>query len=201
MTSCGLNGGPLKPEGKYGAFMACCLKSAEGALHYLDNCEGPGFEGIRENHPAFSQDGEDREDSPNQYIKNMRDGSICGFKYFSYTDSSDITVITRGDDGIFKIRTSPDGEILAEIPLKKKQEYHESIPVKIVFPKTEKLALYFTYRGSGSIDFLSFEFRYPATRSPYLSNLRCTSSEHFSLDGRKPVLRVSIIPETISISS
>ncbi|MBR2544839.1 MAG: family 43 glycosylhydrolase, partial [Erysipelotrichaceae bacterium] len=158
MTSCGLNGGPLKPEGKYGAFMACCLKSAEGALHYLDNCKGPGFEGIRDNHPAFSQDGDDREDNPNQYIKNLREGSICGFKYFSYVKNTHIRVTTRGAGGIFEIRTSPLGKVIAEIPLTEKQEYHESVPVKVIFPKCDKLALYFTYRGYESVDFLSFEF-------------------------------------------
>ena len=158
MTSCGLNNGPLKPEGTYGAFIACHLRSANGALHYLDNCEGAGFENIRTDHPAFSQDGEDRESNPNQYIKNMRNGSICGFKYFSYISIAHLKVTTRGAEGLFEVRTSPQGNIIAEIPLTEKQEYHESIPVKIVFPKTEKLALYFTYRGSGSIDFLSFEF-------------------------------------------
>ena len=158
MTSCGLNDGPLKPEGAYGAYIACHLQSSQGALHYLDNCEGAGFEGIRDNHPAFSQDGDDREDNPNQYIKNLRDGSICGFKYFSYVKSTHIKVTTRGAGGIFEIRTSPLGKVIAEIPLTEKQEYHESIPVEVTFPECDKLALYFTYRGCGSMDFLSFEF-------------------------------------------
>ena len=158
LTSCGLNNGPLEPHGSYGAFIACHLQSAQGALHYLDNCDSPEFEGIREKHPAFSQDGEDRQDNPNQYIKNMRDGSVCGFKYFSYIKKTKLKAVTRGDEGIFEIRTSPDGDILAEIRLDKKQEYHESIPAEVIFPQADRLTLYFTYRGPGSIDFLSFEF-------------------------------------------
>ena len=39
-------------------------------------------EELRRDHPVFTQDGEDREECPNQHIANMHDGATAGFKYF-----------------------------------------------------------------------------------------------------------------------
>ncbi len=37
---------------------------------------------LEDYHPYFTQDGEDREENPNQYIANMTNGAVAGFKYF-----------------------------------------------------------------------------------------------------------------------
>ena len=62
LTSCGLNDGPLMGVGEYEARIACHLYSKKGptwsAHKLVQNKE----------HPAFMQDGLDREDNPNQYI-------------------------------------------------------------------------------------------------------------------------------------
>ena len=158
LTSCGLNDGLLIPEGTYGAFIACHLRSKHGALHYLGNCEGEGYENIRLDHPAFSQDGEDRESDPGQYIKNMRDGAIAGFRYFAPIGKTSLKVKTRGSSGYFEVRCEYDGEILAKIPLNESGSFTESESVEILFPETDKLSLYFTYRGEGSINFLDLTF-------------------------------------------
>ncbi len=159
MTSCGLNDGPLKSEGRYGAFIACHLSSKNGALHYLDNCEGEGFEDIRTNHPAFSQDSPDREEGPNQYIRNMTDGSTAGFKYFEPVRTTRMSVFTRGDGGLFEIRTDLNGPVLAIIPIKQNDMFKESETVMVSFPDLDRLSLYFTYKGSGHVDFDSFAFK------------------------------------------
>ena len=159
MTSCGLNGKPLEAKGKYGAYIACHLTSKDGALHYLDNCEGESFEDIRIKHPAFSQDGEDRESDPGQFIRNMTDGSVSGFKYFDPVDSVKLSVFTRGDDGFFEIRNKLDGPVLNIIHLNKNDIFTESETVLIDFPAEEKHSLYFTYKGNGHIDFDSFIFK------------------------------------------
>ena len=159
MTSCGLNGKPLKTKGRYGAFIACHLTSKDGALHYLDNCEGEGFDNIRLNHPAFSQDGEDRENDPGQYIRNMRDGSTAGFKYFEPVNSNGLSVFTRGDEGIFEIRNRLNGPVLNTIHLKRNTDFKESETVIVDFPETEKFSLYLTCKGNGHIDFDSFVFK------------------------------------------
>ena len=156
MTSCGLNGKPLKAQGRYGAYIACHLTAKDGALHYLDNCEGEGFEHIRINHPAFSQDGEDREKDPDQFIRNMNDSSTAGFKYFEPVKAVSLSVFTRGDEGLFEIRESFDGPVLNVIRLKRNDTFTQSETVRISFSEKEKLSLYFTYRGQGHVDFDSF---------------------------------------------
>ena len=39
-------------------------------------------------HPYITQDGQDRECNPQQYIANMRNYSVAGFKYFDVTDKN-----------------------------------------------------------------------------------------------------------------
>ena len=159
MTSCGLNGKPLENKGRYGAFIACHLTSKYGALHYLDNCESEGFEDIRTKHPAFSQDGEDRENDPSQFIRNMCDGSSAGFKYFVPADHIKLSVFTRGDEGLFEIRDRFNGPLLNTIHLDSNEEFSESETVMIDLPKTNRFSLYFTYKGNGHIDFDSFSLK------------------------------------------
>lgn len=80
VTSCGLNDGPLKGKGRYEARIACNLWGKNGTGRY----DGPFPKWRLRNHPYFTQDGPDREDSGNQYIANMRDGAVAGFKYFAF---------------------------------------------------------------------------------------------------------------------
>ncbi len=152
LTSCGLNDGDLIPEGTYGAYIACHLTAKNGASHYVDQCD----EDFMKNNPAFSQDGQDRENDPDQYIKNMRDGSTCGFKYFGYKKEVRIDVTTRGEEGVLEVRTSLHGPVLCHIPLEQGSTYHRSKTVSFELDVQEKFPLYFTYRGNGYIDLLEF---------------------------------------------
>lgn len=108
VTSCGLNDGPLPGQGRYEARIACNLSSAEGTFLYQK--DKPAEEGM---HPYFTQDGEDREDNPNQYIANIRDGAWAGFKYFAMRGGAGkMKVCTRGNAcGELLVRTERDGEI------------------------------------------------------------------------------------------
>ena len=59
--------------------------------------------------PYFTQDGPDREDSGNQYIANMRDGAVAGFKYFAFKDAAEIKVHCTGSaNGRLQVSTAPD---------------------------------------------------------------------------------------------
>ena len=78
MTSCGLNNGPLDGKGEYEARIACNLWSKAGARHYVGGSTGAEAEELRRDHPVFTQDGEDREECPNQHIANMHDGATAG---------------------------------------------------------------------------------------------------------------------------
>ena len=70
ITSCGLNGGPLKGEGTYPAYIACNLFTEEHALM----AGKPGA-------PRVTQDGRDDDKEPG-YITDIVAGTTMGFKYF-----------------------------------------------------------------------------------------------------------------------
>lgn len=148
MTSCGLNGGPLKDEGTYEARIACHLYSKEGTTESL-------YEQQNEMHPAFTQEGEDRECDPNQYINNMRDGATAGFKYFQFENANRISVKLRGTgNGKMLVKDSRDGKIVADIKVQTTEawkDFESSLSIDL-----GKHPLYFTYQGEGSVDFKEF---------------------------------------------
>ena len=152
VTSCGMNNGPLLGNGIYDAAIACTLTAAEGVLVY----EATRVKDKKNLYPYFTQTGADREDNPNQYIANMRDGATAGFRYFAMQGKTNVSVKVKGEgEGAMEIRFVPDGKVVATIPLsgsKEYTEYHalESIEAEGVY------ALYFTYKGSVSVDFMSF---------------------------------------------
>ncbi|WP_112179871.1 family 43 glycosylhydrolase [Paraliobacillus zengyii] len=151
MTSSGLNNGPLSGKGEYEACIACQLMSKEGAGRY-----GTYFGNITfRKHPYFTQTGRDRENNPTQYIANMRDGAVAGFKYFLINDLNEIAVQIRATgNGEILVSTSLDKEPIASIPIKKSTNY--SYFQTNVTIANGKQALYFTYKGSGKLDFKSF---------------------------------------------
>ena len=150
ITSCGLNGGPLKDEGCYEARIACHLFSKNGTTESLSDQQD-------EHHPAFTQEGEDREDNPNQYISNMVDGATAGYRYFDFRTARQITVETRGTgDGEFVVRDGRNGPVAARIRLAPSETWScHCAPLTI---PGGKHALYFTYEGSGYADFNTFRF-------------------------------------------
>lgn len=151
MTSCGLNNGPLIGKGEYEARIACHLMSAKGAGRY-----GVYFGNLFfKCHPYFTQSGKDREDSPSQYIANMRDGSVAGFKYFMIDGLKEISVCVRGSaTGIMLVSNSLHSEPVAKIQLQPSKSFtYFNVGVNM---KNGKQALYFTYQGSGKLDFASF---------------------------------------------
>lgn len=152
ITSCGLNIGPLVGKGKYEARIACILKSRYGAKRYEFGDELESY------HPYFTQDGIDREDNPNQYIANMTDGSVAGFKYFSFEEVTTIAVTLRGEGkGLLFISTTEGEEPVATLLINvsnDKEWMTFTAPIEI--DKGTK-PLYFTYKGEGHIDFALFE--------------------------------------------
>lgn len=149
VTSCGLNGGPLSGTGHYEARIACNLGFREPSFGYL---------AVREpdtRHPYFTQSGNDREDSPDQYIANMADGAWCGFKYFAFSGQTHLTVTTRGTgSGVFAVSTGRKEPPFARIPIAPSADWAAS---EASFPALQgTLPLFFTFQGEGAIDFASF---------------------------------------------
>ncbi len=155
MTSCGLNGGPLSGRGSYPAAIACSLQSRKGACFSF-------FTTQTRAHPRLTQDGPDRESDPGQYVANLRDGALAGFKYFDFESDrpETVTVRVRGRaKGVLYVyddakRELPAAVIPAEI---KTRDWTElSAPLRV---RGEKAPLFFLYRGSGALDLFSFSMK------------------------------------------
>jgi len=148
MTCCGLNGGPLG-KGKYEAGIACNLFATSGAeksvfFRNKAKCEI---------YPYITQTGEDRESDPCQYIRNMREGSIAGYKYFE-CDCSEIIIEARGQ-GRIEILTDLNSPPLAVISVDSVDFAAYTAPFAFEGVKP----VYLRYRGDMSADILSLELR------------------------------------------
>ena len=152
VTSCGLNGGPLNGTGKYEARIACNLWSKSGVARYDKKFD-------KKAHPYFTQTGKDRMENGDQYIANMRDGAVAGFKYFAFDGEKRISVTLSGVcSGTVEVSHSPDFKtVIARIPVSAKGE---QVTVEGDFaPQKGKQPLYFRYTGQGAMNFHTFEMR------------------------------------------
>ena len=152
LTSCGLNGGPLRGEGRYEARIACNLYSREGAYWY------GVIKRPKRAHPYFTQSGRDRERGGDQYIANFCDGATAVFKYFDLTETVKISVTLRGRArGEMRVYTEAE-ELAAVIAVcgKGLRAYGASFR-----SASSKSPLRFVFRGKGRPDFLSFQLGGP----------------------------------------
>lgn len=153
MTSCGLNSGPLKGEGRYEAYIACNLMSEKGTGRYDKIYARLALR----KHPYFTQKGRDRENNPNQYIANFRSGSIAGFKYFDIKAVKKISVEicgnAEGQVSVTNLLKSKEYIARIEItPCRHATKFEADINLK-----SGKQALYFSFQGKGNFDFFAFE--------------------------------------------
>lgn len=94
-------------------------------------------------------------DNPDQHIANLRNGAQAGFKYFQLGEANKLAVKTRGDGGKFVVSIQPEGTPCGEINFEKSISWQESGFADVTLPQGVH-ALYFTYHGDGSVDFMSF---------------------------------------------
>lgn len=145
MTSCGLNGGPLPGKGEYPAYITCHLYDHNRQM--MSGSPGAAY---------ITQDGRDGDENDG-HIANIHDGTVIGFKYFDFDDVHAVTLVTRGyAGGAFQVRTSPTGDVLAEIKLHNANLWH-AWTSPIAMPKG-KQAVYLTYTGGGSPMLKSIRF-------------------------------------------
>lgn len=149
MTSCGLNGKPLEGRGEYPAYIACVLKSKQGAVKSSEIKEH------KSKHPAITQSGEDRAYDPDSYIVNIQDGTVIGFKYFDFAGLNKIKIaVQSSENGIFEVYD--DSQMIGTIPVEKCDEWKDMVSsVQSVTGK--KKPLYFVYKGKGRVCLKSFE--------------------------------------------
>lgn len=150
VTSCGLNGGPLDGIGEYEARIACNLWSKHGVVRYDKRFN-------KKEHPYFTQSGRDGDPAAVQYIANMRDGSVCGFKYFQMHGAKAIRCAVSGVcRGNIEVSDTPEfATLAASIPVEAgKTMTNVTAPFRM--PDGVK-ALYFRFRGEGAMNFFTFE--------------------------------------------
>ena len=146
LTSCGLNGGPLRGEGEYPARIACHLYSRNGTYFY------GVIKRPRGAHPYFTQTGGDREERDDQYIANFCDGATAVFRYFDIEGVRRVCVTLRGRArGIVEVYDKEG--LAAKIPADVRGEGTFGAEYS---GKAGVTSLRFVFRGKGRPDFLSF---------------------------------------------
>ena len=148
-TSCGLNGGPLKAEGTYPAYIACNLMTRKffGFRHPLKG-------------PYLTQDGEDGDVNAVQYLTGMKNGYTAGYKYFNFQSEKGLLEIKArcSGYGILRIATDEDcTNVIASIEVKPSVHW-ESLGGRYRVSKG-KQALFFKYFGNGTMEILQFDLQ------------------------------------------
>lgn len=146
MTSCGLNPGDLRGEGTYNAAIACQLYARGGAC--FSKLADPAV------HPAFTQEGPDREENEGQYITNLRQGSVAVYKYFDLSATAGIRIRVRGSSGAVNIYDRVDGTPLSRVEFTASEAYR-AWHAPFTGGKSHS-GLYFVFETLGRIDFLDF---------------------------------------------
>lgn len=147
-TSCGLSGGTMQAAGTIPAYAACILMSQK----LLGIMQNPAAI------PYITQDGGDRESGPTQYVSNIRNGSIVGFRYF--VDGSGvgkITVKVRGKtEGVIRIHTDLNKPPLTAVQVHSVQNgvwFDAGASISIA---VKNFSLYFVYAGKGMLQMQEF---------------------------------------------
>ena len=143
-TSQGLYGKPLPGVGEYFASMCCGLRAKDGNRFYGIFKSGHGKE------PFLTQHGKDREDNPNQYVKNFNDGCSIAYKYFDLRETKSFGIEVNGSANGKLIMKYGDKEAVQEVKLNKE--------IKVIeFPVEnggEKDKVVFVYEGKGALDLI-----------------------------------------------
>ena len=174
MTSCGLNGGSLKGVGTYPARIACNLWSKDGTGRY--DCKNP--KKAFADHPYFTQDKKDGDESARQYIANMRDGAVAGFKYFEMGEAKEVSVELAGQaSGKVLVSENRDFSVInAEIFLENLNKENTVFSSAINMEKGKK-ALYFKFCGEGYVDFISFTLKQKINYADSIEKEEVTSGD------------------------
>ena len=148
-TSCGLNRGPLLGIGSYPAYIACTL---------IDQNQYISKEEQKKRGICITQEGEDRECEPGQFIQSIQENCLIGYKYFSFIENTKVTFTVRGNaEGKIQIRTTETGKIEAELVLYICSKEWKKVTGEF-FVRREKSGFYLAFVGRGSFDLLTIEF-------------------------------------------
>lgn len=148
-TSCGLNKGPLLPEGSYAAAYACNITN--GHMPHATNIM------VNADIPFITHGGEER------YITNIKQGTMIGFKYFALLGKYVLTLRTRGDVyGNFQILAEDNAsleqpsKVLGMVEIEPSDEWKE---FQTDIEGNGAYALYLAYCGEGELELLDVSFQ------------------------------------------
>lgn len=142
VTSCGLNGGPLKSEGEYPAAICCHLYGKRP--YKLGNGRGAKYSRV------FEENGE-------VFVKDISDGTTLGYKYFSFNGRGGYVVWFRGNArGVLQVFCKEGGPALASLEVCPSRAWRQA-NCTVKFPQGVS-PLYLRFIGRGKLDILSMEF-------------------------------------------
>ena len=157
ITSCGLNAGPLPAQGKYLSYIACHLTESDRTKVGEVVMAGPGepLPKLPEEMPYITEEEDKKgEQELKPYIHNLREGAVCGFKYFQFTgNEKQIKMELRGTGNVQVCLDTPDGEVVAAVMVDH-SEWEEC--ATLLRQIKGKHALYMKVKH-GIVDFASFE--------------------------------------------
>lgn len=143
ITSCGLNGGALIAQGSYPAGIACNITNGN-MPHGCNSIYTDSF-------PNVTNSGDDR------YIGEIADGTLLGYKYFSFENAKNLSVLVRGSGiGTLTAYCDMGNTKIAEFVISPYESWTSiTAPLNIsdgIYP------LYFIYKGAGMIDLKTITF-------------------------------------------
>ena len=153
LTSCGLNDGPLPAVGKYQTYIACNLFYPDGKDTYRERNDAklPDITKIK-----VVQEGADGSKC-DAYVTNFGPGSVAGFKYFDFRGVKSIAVEIHGyAHGTIIAKTAWNGQAVGSVEINSNNIWTRHV-MNVNIPDGV-WPLYFTYEGTGSMHFRSFEF-------------------------------------------
>ncbi len=161
MTSCGLNGAPLIGRGSYPAVIACNISNGH-MPHGSNRIYAESFPNVTHSNFAVTALGADLEDGgvsryTDRYIGEISDGTLIGFKYFSFENVKSISLTVRGQgSGVIQVHTAMEGEPVCTVPISPAENWTEfSSELSFhdgVFP------VYLVFRGDGMIELKDIAF-------------------------------------------
>ena len=151
LTSCGLNGGPLAGKGTYSAAIACNLMCRENDKKILYG------QSLKDSQPYIYQISADKEEDSVQYIANIFDGVVAGFKYFDFKGVGKIAIEAKsyGTGRLLISLDSEESSPVGEISFAKADDGFTMYETKVSVPDGIH-ALFFSYQGESRIDLKSF---------------------------------------------
>ena len=152
ITSCGLNIEPLNGVGNYSAAYVCHLtsKDAQGIMIYGQD--------RKQYQPYIYQESDNL-----HYVANVNDGTVFGWKYFSFSDLNQIALVVRGNaTGRFELffeepKPGAPAAYCTEINLCAKEAWSE-VRIDLGCSLSGTYPVYVRYAGTGKLDVKDIKF-------------------------------------------